>query len=470
MDLVGGPPFGVLESDPGVFTSLTRKLGVEKLSLVELYDIEPWATDHLKPHGLIFCFNWRDEVLQPTEFETPEQVWFANQLSADACGTFAFLNVLLNCPSVHLGEHLEQFKNETKEMSPVMKGLAVTNSTFIRNAHNSFARPADLRGSLNTIASTTLDAQKMKAKAKPVQQPSKKGPKAKPTKAKPEAEAVNGAPTNGSALEDLEEAYHYIGYTSVAGKVWELDGLKPFPLEVGELSSENATWLDVARPALRMKMEKYGGGASEEAANIRFSLLAIIDGAYEQAHDEWYWWVKERQTIENELRKNNVTNWEAQVDPELLAMANDAFTADSPGRRLLSAGAQRMERDIEIMSAAPDMLPKMWENSVREALRTKVGLEDEVRRATDDWTEHIKRTHDYEPFIVEYVKSLHMEGLLDVFLDSGKKVTKKAKSNEGRAHETKVKTTYHDPEEEDELPDAAEDNDEDWKPTSSRRK
>ena len=51
LDLVGGP-FAVVESDPGVFTALVRRLGVRAVDVVELYDIEPWAVDHLRPLGL----------------------------------------------------------------------------------------------------------------------------------------------------------------------------------------------------------------------------------------------------------------------------------------------------------------------------------------------------------------------------------------------------------------------------------
>lgn len=157
IDLVGGP-FAVIESDPGnviqsleiqlnneipgVFTSLTRRLGIRGLELIELYDIEPWATDHLSPRGLIFCFMWRKDAHRPTDFNDPaaDRVWFANQLSDDACATHAILNVVLNCPGVELGEELRMFKEETERMSPVIRGLAITNSPTIRQAHNSLAR------------------------------------------------------------------------------------------------------------------------------------------------------------------------------------------------------------------------------------------------------------------------------------------------------------------------------------------
>lgn len=111
----------------GVFTSLTRHLGIKGLELVELYDIEPWAVDHLQPHGLIFCFLWKKDNHRPGAFNDPaaEKVWFANQLSDDACATHAILNVLLNCPGIDLGEDLNEFKKETEQMTPVVRLMVV---------------------------------------------------------------------------------------------------------------------------------------------------------------------------------------------------------------------------------------------------------------------------------------------------------------------------------------------------------
>lgn len=125
-DLIGGP-FAVIESDPGVFTNLVRTLGVRGLQVVELYDIEPWASDHLHPiYGLVFCFLWKkdNDVLSKKKPESIEdggddsaKLWFANQLSDDACASMAILNVLLNVENVDIGEKLKEFRNETERMS-----------------------------------------------------------------------------------------------------------------------------------------------------------------------------------------------------------------------------------------------------------------------------------------------------------------------------------------------------------------
>ena len=96
-----------------------------------------------------------DEV----EDSDARSVWFANQLSDDACASQAILNVLLNCKGVDIGPHLREFAADTEKMSPVvssmlsiayqsslkpvpsqMRGLAISNSSHIREAQNSLAR------------------------------------------------------------------------------------------------------------------------------------------------------------------------------------------------------------------------------------------------------------------------------------------------------------------------------------------
>lgn len=64
------------------------------------------------------------------------------------------------------------------------------------------------------------------------------------------------------------------------GKVWELDGLRAGPLEVGATPDPTSgqTWVDVARPAIRQKMESLQSGMSD---NIRFNLLAIVEGGWD---------------------------------------------------------------------------------------------------------------------------------------------------------------------------------------------
>ena len=51
-----------------------------------------------------------------------------------------------------------------------------------------------------------------------------------------------------------------------AGRVYELDGLRPGPCDLGESDD----WLGVARSAIQARIEKYS------ASEIKFNLMAII--------------------------------------------------------------------------------------------------------------------------------------------------------------------------------------------------
>ena len=119
-----------------------------------------------------------------------------------------------------------------------MKGLAISNSALIRDAHNSLARsvtiqylqylivcdsrttlrPADIRGAHNALATISFDALKpTMPKPKPKPAPSKTS-KNRRTPVKPATEKS----------DNDEESYHFIGYVPAYGKVWELVGIGSF--------------------------------------------------------------------------------------------------------------------------------------------------------------------------------------------------------------------------------------------------
>jgi ubiquitin carboxyl-terminal hydrolase L5 len=274
----------------------------------------------------------------------------------------------------------------------------------------------------------------MKAKAKPVQT-SKRNAKpspAKRAKTSKTSSQVDKTKEEGDegGKEDAEEVYHFIGYVPAYGKVWELDGLKSGPLEVGELpippraarhteppASNSTSWMDVVRPALRMKMEKYGG-AAEGGDNIRFSLLAIVDGLYENANDELEMLKRVRVALEKRLTvgwqekvcaHGHVELWifisVMQVDPVLLECSRTAFDVDVLGGVRMDSvpertyakdfGAQRLKKDMEILDMPVDSLISAWERCIQDALRAKVALEDEVMKgarahvSTDLLADHV---------------------------------------------------------------------------------
>ena len=156
-----------IESDPGVFTSLIESFGVKNVELSELWSLDEDSLASLveeygKVYGLIFLFKWQkslesgngnDHQRALVGKEIPEDLFFAKQVTHNACATQAILSVLLNVSSsesennnedekkrMSLGTTLSSLKTFTACFPPDLKGEAISASDEIRSAHNSFSR------------------------------------------------------------------------------------------------------------------------------------------------------------------------------------------------------------------------------------------------------------------------------------------------------------------------------------------
>jgi ubiquitin carboxyl-terminal hydrolase L5 len=154
-----------------------------------------------------------------------DNIFFAKQVINNACATQAILSVLLNCdhhPDVTLGETLSEFKHFVSSFDSSMKGLALSNSDVIKSVHNSFARQS------------MFEFENVKSKDK----------------------------------ED--DVFHFISYVPIAGRLYELDGLKEGPIDLGPLPEDGNHWIELARPVIEARIQKYNDG------EIHFNLMAVV--------------------------------------------------------------------------------------------------------------------------------------------------------------------------------------------------
>ncbi|XP_053720090.1 ubiquitin carboxyl-terminal hydrolase isozyme L5 isoform X1 [Synchiropus splendidus] len=242
----------LMESDPGVFTELIKGFGCRGAQVEEIWSMEPENFDNLKPvHGLIFLFKWqpgeepagsivqdsrleriffakqvcgRGSAREPILFSTPARACVrvcGPQVINNACATQAIVSVLLNCAhaDVLLGDTLTEFREFSHSFDAAMKGLALSNSEVIRQVHNSFARQQMFE----------FDAK--------------------------------------SSSKD-EDAFHFVSYVPVNGRLYELDGLREGPIDLGVCTQDD--WIGAVRPVIEKRIQKYSEG------EIRFNLMAIV--------------------------------------------------------------------------------------------------------------------------------------------------------------------------------------------------
>ncbi|XP_058802271.1 ubiquitin carboxyl-terminal hydrolase isozyme L5 [Phymastichus coffea] len=216
----------LIESDPGVFTELIKEFGVKGVQVEELYSLEDDQFENLKPiHGLIFLFKWvQDDEPSGTVVQDSrlDKIFFAKQVINNACATQAILSVLLNSKhsDIALGSTLDELKNFCQSFDANMRGLALSNSDTIRKVHNSFARQTLFE----------FDSKQ--------------------------------------ASKD-DDVFHFVSYVPIEGKLYELDGLKEGPIDLGSCPVGDQ-WVQAAKPIIEKRIKKYNEG------EIHFNLMAIV--------------------------------------------------------------------------------------------------------------------------------------------------------------------------------------------------
>ncbi|NXN43213.1 UCHL5 hydrolase, partial [Rhinoptilus africanus] len=259
----------LMESDPGVFTELIKGFGCRGAQVEEIWSLEPENFEKLKPvHGLIFLFKWQPgeepagSVVQDSRLDT---IFFAKQVINNACATQAIVSVLLNCAhqDIHVGETLSEFKEFSQSFDAAMKGLALSNSEVIRQVHNSFARQQMFE----------FDAK-------------------------------------SSAKE--EDAFHFVSYVPVNGRLYELDGLREGPIDLGACNQDD--WISAVRPVIEKRIQNnihltFSGFWKEEpmdtdqSSNMLSSIQSEV-AKYQMLIEEENQKLK-RYKIENIRRKHN---------------------------------------------------------------------------------------------------------------------------------------------------------------------
>lgn len=227
----------------GLFTLLLEDFGVNGVQVEEIYDLKKPIEGPV--YGFIFLFRWIEErrarrklaetadIYQRDE-NVVNSIFFAHQIVPNSCATHALLSILLNCSNIDLGSTLSRLKNHTADMTPENKGYAIGNTPELAFAHNSHAMPQARRRLERNAGATTS--------------------------------ARIGIPTSRVTYE----AFHFVSFVPINGHLFELDGLKPFPMDHGTWEA-NEDWTDKFRRVITNRIDISNG-----EQDIRFNLMAVV--------------------------------------------------------------------------------------------------------------------------------------------------------------------------------------------------
>ncbi|CAB1115316.1 unnamed protein product [Ectocarpus sp. CCAP 1310/34] len=322
----------------------------------ELYSLDESNFKDVRPvYGLVFLFKWTgDDERHTTEPQNEPGLFFARQVVQNACATQAILSVLLNCADkIDIGETLSDFMTFTRDFPPEMKGLAISNSETIRSVHNGFSSQ--------------------------------------------EPFVTDGKDDGG----ENQDAFHFVAFVPFNGKVFELDGLKSGPVNLGDIPGHGGNlasascsgihgddWLSVASPAIEERIARHSAG------EIRFNLLAIV---------------KNRKHVATEERQRCMRRVEA-LDRELSSRGR----VQQPEAAALSALKQEENFALESQRAA----------ALRVAEECDVTVALEEAKFAQWRKENMRRKHDYVPFAVKLLDLLAQKTDFDDVVESMKSKAK----------------------------------------------
>jgi len=169
--------------------------------------------------------------------------------------------------------------------------------------------------------------------------------------------------------------FHFISYIPVNGRLYELDGLKAGPVDLGACSYEN--WISVASPIIQERMLSY------TQAEIKFSLLAVV---------------KNRIDLYNERIEG------LREEQQLLQAKLESFgSSESPE-------VTNLLQEIE---------------TVKEKIDSNLGFIAGETVKQENWkAENIRRRHNYVPFLFNLLKLLAEKDLLVPLIERAKEKQK----------------------------------------------
>lgn len=381
-----------LESDPGLFTLLLEDIGVKGVKVEEVYDVTQTFEEPV--YGYVFLFQWVEErrvrkkaamndECYITEASVLRRMFFAHQIVANSCATHALLSIMLNCEEkeggLSLGHTLRQLKQDCMFLDPESRGYAIGNTPQLAVAHNQHAKPS-------------IDL---------------------PT-----------APTSkrGSYVTTLPglvpDTYHFVSYVPIGDRLFELDGLKQWPIDHGPWA-DTEDWTDLFKRIISKRLADGDG--------IQFNLMALIPDPLPRISqelqtlqtkqkillDDIFKLAEQKLTVSSCRNSENGDHQSTTVDrtliTELVQQIAESMNAEAIALDDEQPSAIKHTKDVDSQLKECISQAKTVNNKL-EACKKQYQDETETRKRFK--VDAQRRTYDYDPFFEEYFKTLAVHKLL----------------------------------------------------------
>jgi len=424
-----------LESDPGLFSLLLEDMGVKGVQVEEIYDlaserlVDPVELSPSKHHdngqqqpqqqhsksnvlGFIFLFKWIEERRARRKFvENGEEagkggfvtdpqgvndIFFAHQIVPNSCATHALVSILLNCAElasagVDLGPSLISLREHVKGMDPENKGLAIGNCPELARAHNAHAAPA---------------ARRARARAAADRGSSSSG----------------GLPAVPGSRYTTGDTFHFVSYVPINGRLFELDGLKKFPIDHGPVDEEKEDWTEKFRRVITGRLD----AASPD--DIRFALMAVVPDRSSAAVERLKM-LKTNRAIVSEALREMVKEMYGDDEDEDSSLRDSTSTTTSSASSAAS-NLERLEKSVTRMIDDKERMAAKKRDKEEAALAAETATTTTANTLTATATSVLKRRlssrassvdsnpgspFQNNPLLVshDYSKSPMMEGLTE---------------------------------------------------------
>ncbi|KAK7193228.1 ubiquitin carboxyl-terminal hydrolase, family 1 [Paraphaeosphaeria sporulosa] len=405
-----------IESDPAYFSVILRDIGIQGVDVQELLTVDQEQLSYLAPvYGLVLLFRHREFDQHNQEGACPDNVWFANQMPGqNSCATLAMIHTLLNVddPDIEIGEHMHQFKDFTKDMTPLQRGHTFASWKFVKGIHNSFAKKMDMLENDKYIAAKAAKAQKSKAASQKKIAETKKAPSVQ-TKSRSRTARRNSEDSNASSdsVEAFEEnAHHYIAFVPINGEVWKLDGMDKQPTLMGEYDEDKGEmWI----PAVSERIN-----ALIQAGDNDYGIFAIMQSPLVSLRNQLCEADNTIERVDGRLDTLS-TDWKEFLDEETREPPSPSFMGSfSEEQRAANPIPASIKVAID-KEDVPELLVR-HRKLVAEMRRLMLEYMQQVQVVSEQDERAEARRWDYGPAIQVWIGMLAENGFLQENIDDFK--------------------------------------------------